>query len=93
MKLSLEAAAPPTPGLLHPDPGVREGPLPDGGGLSEPARWGAPGAALPGKGGPLEGAQVPGRGGRGTLEVWGGELPVAARMGPGVGQRILGSTL
>lgn len=66
------ALSPRAPGLLHPDPGVREGPLLEGGRLSEPAGWGVPGAALPLPG---KGARVPGRGGRGTPEVWGGELP------------------
>ena len=67
---------PKPPSLLHSDPGVREGPLPEGGGLSQPAGWGSPGASLPGQGGPLEGACIPGRGGQGTPEVRDGVAPL-----------------
>lgn len=79
----VSAEDPQAPGLLHPDPGAREGPLPESGGLSEPAGWGPPGAALPGEGGPLEGTCVPGRGGRGTPEVRRGALPARPAWGGG----------
>lgn len=67
MKAPGGAAAPsaPAPSILTQE--FRDGLLPEGGGLSEPAGWGAPGAALQGEGGPQEGACVPGEEGDGRL--------------------------